>query len=33
MNDDARPLELSSFARLGSFLLFTAGIAAIFAGG
>jgi hypothetical protein len=33
MNDDAPVLDLSSFARLGSFLLFTAGIASVFAGG
>ncbi len=33
MNEEPRPLELSSFARLGAFLLFTTGIAGLFAAG
>lgn len=33
METEHRPLELSSFARLGSFLVFTTGISAVFAGG
>ncbi len=33
MTPEPRPLELSAFARLGSFLVFTTGISAVFAGG